>query len=97
MPEEMKGQSIPSSNADTICLLYGMRIARMSASSVQRCPSSRWSHQAPVAVPARMHRTSPSLPASSIPGPGPFGLQVWPYTNLSGWMCGNSLYLHHSL
>ena len=33
------------------------------------------------------------LQASSIPGPGASRLQVWPYNNLSGWICGNSLYL----
>ena len=26
----------------------------------------------------RLHATSPSLPASHIPGPGASGLQVWP-------------------
>ena len=52
-------------------------IACMSASSLCR-PSGRRRHQAPAAVPARMHCTSPSLPASSIPGPGASGLQVWP-------------------
>ena len=40
-------------------------IACMSASSVKRRPSGRWWPQAPAAVPARMHCTSPSLPASS--------------------------------
>ena len=33
---------------------------------------------APAALPARMHRTSPLLPASSIPWPGASVLQFWP-------------------
>ena len=33
---------------------------------------------APATMPALMHCTFPSLPASSIPGPGASGLQVWP-------------------
>ena len=59
------------------CILL-VCIACMSASSVQRCSSGRWRHQAPATVPARMHCTSPSLPASSIPGPGASGLRIWP-------------------
>ncbi len=37
-----------------------------------------------------MRCTSPSVPASSVSGPGASGLQIWPYVNLSGWKCGNS-------
>ena len=41
-------------------------------------PYGRWRHQAPAAMPERLLCTFPSSSASSIPGPGAAGLQVWP-------------------
>lgn len=40
-------------------------------------------------MPAPMNCTSPSLLV--IPRPGASGLQVWPCSNLSDWMCGHFL------
>ena len=42
---------------------------------------------------AHMHALHVLIIASSpFSGPGASGLQVWPQVNLSGWICGYSIY-----